>query len=83
MPAVPEGQMGEFAVLVCRHCQQHAIRNPLRERERGFCQKCMEYICDGCVAAMRAPDYVHQPFLAKAEAALERVAKNLPPLLKG
>lgn len=91
MPSVPEGRMMEMAVLVCLHCQQHAIKNPERTRERGYCPKCDGYICDNCSLGMRAPDYVHTPFKKVIDTVLEsnfrysQADPNLdtPPLLKG
>jgi len=88
MPAVPEGKMGEYKVLVCWHCNQHLIVNPLRQRERGFCRSCMEYICDVCVADAQRPDYAHKPLMAKVDETLERISRTepnleLPPLLRG
>jgi hypothetical protein len=56
---VKEGQLFEADTLRCCHCGGQYILNPLRKRERGFCFKCMEYLCDGCQAAANQPDYVH------------------------
>ena len=45
----------ETGVLTCAHCQTVVLVNPLRARERGWCQKCDHYICDspGCNAGCR------------------------------
>jgi hypothetical protein len=60
---VGEGRLFEAATLMCHHCHQIAIKNPLRQRERAFCMACGgAYICDLCDAERRKPDYVHMPF---------------------
>jgi Zn-finger nucleic acid-binding protein len=89
MPAVPEGTMLEAAVLVCLHCQQHAIMNPRRTRERGYCPKCDGYICDICSLNARAADYVHRPFKKLVDDVMTSTAHSqadahlvLPPILK-
>jgi hypothetical protein len=59
---VSEGKLFEAATLMCHHCQQVAIKNPLRTRERAFCLACGgAYICDLCDDERRKPDYVHLP----------------------
>lgn len=45
-----EGKTLEAATLTCSHCNAIVVKNPGRTRERGFCPKCNEYICDPCVA---------------------------------
>ena len=60
---VGEGKLFEAATLQCNHCNQIAVLNPLRARERAFCMACAgAYICDLCDAERRKPDYVHMPF---------------------
>ena len=60
---VGEGKLFEAATLMCVHCNQVVIRNPLREHERAFCMQCGgAYICDLCEAERRKPDYEHLPF---------------------
>src|SRR5262245_28608223 len=61
---VAEGKLFEAATQSCYHCGGVVVLNPLRTRERGHCFKCNRYICDLCVEAMRAPDYVHLPVKA-------------------
>lgn len=56
---VREGAVFEAATYSCVHCQGVVIMNPLRTRERAYCSKCDQYICDGCDLARRDPDYVH------------------------
>lgn len=56
------GSMVEMATLTCAHCRGLSIKNPWRQRERGYCAKCDAYICDSCVAIAREPDYQHLPF---------------------
>jgi hypothetical protein len=50
---VPEGAVFECATLVCSHCQQRMIQNPLRTRERQYCAGCDHYICDGCAVILK------------------------------
>jgi hypothetical protein len=60
---VSEGTLFEAATLMCAHCQQIVIKNPLRDRERAYCVQCSgAYICDQCDARRREPDYVHMSF---------------------
>jgi len=60
---VSEGKLFEAATIMCAHCQQIAIKNPLRDRERAYCMQCGgAYICDQCDARRREPDYVHMSF---------------------
>jgi hypothetical protein len=60
---VGEGRVLEAATLMCRHCNQPVVLNPLRTRERAFCMQCGgAYICDLCDAERRRPDYEHLPF---------------------
>jgi hypothetical protein len=57
-----EGTLFEAATIQCTHCQQIAIKNPFRDRERAFCMQCGgAYICDFCDAERRKPDYQHLP----------------------
>lgn len=64
---VKEGALYEADTLRCNHCSTIFIINPLRTRERGHCFKCNSYICDGCLAASRQPDYVHQTVAQKTD----------------
>jgi len=85
-PSIPGGALFEGAVLVCLHCQRHVIKNPKRQRERAYCPSCNGFVCDGCDAQRRAPDYVHRPFAKLVDDTLERGSRSelqLPPLLKG
>lgn len=60
---VGEGKLLEAAMMNCAHCNLPVIKNPLRTRERAHCMECAgAYICDGCDARRREPDYVHLPF---------------------
>lgn len=49
-PVVPEGMLFEADTYTCSHCSTIVIKNPLRERPRNVCRKCMKIICDnpGC-----------------------------------
>lgn len=42
----------EADTYTCPHCHRVVLKNPLRERERNVCRKCMRITCDGasCVA---------------------------------
>lgn len=46
--AVGAGRMLERDVLTCSHCERAVVLQPLRTRDRGYCQKCDHYICDHC-----------------------------------
>ncbi len=46
--AVSGGSMLERDVKTCSHCQRAIVLEPLRVRDRGYCQKCDHYICDSC-----------------------------------
>lgn len=52
VPAVGKGELYESAVFCCSHCQCAVIVNPQRTRERGWCQKCDQYLCDDCSELM-------------------------------
>ena len=47
------GALFESATLTCSHCQRVVVLNPDRSRERGYCTKCDNYLCDQC-ALVRA-----------------------------
>lgn len=68
---VSSGHTLESATITCAHCQVIVVLNPLRTRERGYCQKCDRYVCDnpGCNQACA-------PFLAVIEQAQERAARQ-------
>ena len=51
-PAVAKGDVYESPVLVCSHCQYAIVMNPQRTRERGWCSKCDQYLCDDCTQLM-------------------------------
>jgi hypothetical protein len=38
----------QFATKKCSNCDTQVIINPLRTRERFYCQKCDDYHCDRC-----------------------------------
>lgn len=44
-----DGELTELPTLTCCHCNRVVVLNPLRTRERGYCQKCNAYRCDSCV----------------------------------
>jgi hypothetical protein len=64
---VREGAVLSAATYSCSHCQAVVVMNLLRTRERAYCQKCDQYICDGCDIARRDPDYVHRNVMEVVE----------------
>lgn len=72
-----EGKIFEAATLTCSHCKVAMVKNPLRTRERGHCRKCNHYICDGCVAKSRLPDYSHVPFEKRVQDTMALAAKGI------
>lgn len=56
-PVLPPGAsvgMFEAPTITCKHCQKVLVLNPLRTRDRAWCQKCDHYICDECGAVLTA-----------------------------
>ena len=47
-PVVQGGELYESATNTCGHCMCEVVLNPNRTRERGYCQKCDQYLCDAC-----------------------------------
>jgi hypothetical protein len=45
---VSGGGFHECATYTCSHCQGVVMVDPLRTRERAFCQKCNHRLCDRC-----------------------------------
>ena len=45
---VPGGTKLETATYNCTNCERMIVLNPLRTRERFYCQKCDGYHCDDC-----------------------------------
>lgn len=71
-----EGGVFEADTLTCAHCKGVQIKNPDRTRERGSCQKCSgKYLCDGCWASTRDPDYVHVQYEQARDTTLELGAR--------
>lgn len=42
----PEGSIREMPTMTCAHCNTIVVLNPQRTRERGYCHKCDDYVCD-------------------------------------
>ena len=42
--------MYESATYTCSHCNAVVVIEPRRTRERGYCRKCSQRICDSCEA---------------------------------
>jgi hypothetical protein len=83
---VREGKVFEAATLTCAHCRTVVIKNPDRLRDRGRCNYCDAYVCDGCAVAMRDPNYVHLPWTKRVDEHMDREARPdpfiLPPILR-
>ena len=49
-PLMPVGRGRKFEAptFTCHHCDRIVILNPLRNRDRGYCQKCHHQLCDNC-----------------------------------
>lgn len=71
-----EGRFLESATITCAHCLGVVVKNPMRIRERGYCQKCDRYLCDGCDAKRHAPEYVHASGHAIHDAVADHAAKG-------
>lgn len=65
----------EFATYTCSHCQRMVVRNPGRERERGYCPKCDRIVCDECEAA-RVQTGICKPFSQVVDEYIENLAKG-------
>jgi len=72
-----EGKLFEAATMSCSHCQGSVVKNPLRTRDRAYCQKCDHYICDACDAQRALPEYDHTPYAKLSDMVLESVAKGM------
>lgn len=65
-PAVGADKKGEFSTLTCCHCNTVVILNPLRTRNRNYCAKCDQYVCDnpacnaGCMNFDKLLDFVQE-----------------------
>jgi hypothetical protein len=44
--AAQPGTALEAATITCAHCHMTFLRNPQRQRARGYCAKCHHYLCD-------------------------------------
>lgn len=64
----------ECGMLTCSHCQRQMQANPLRTRDRGYCQKCDHYLCDGC-EALRSKTGECLPFVALLDRLQEAALK--------
>lgn len=61
IPGMPRaGAFTEVRTISCRHCGGAWVVNPWRTRPREYCRHCNRYICDGCFARSKQPDYVHR-----------------------
>lgn len=79
-PDAPPGagrSLWEMPTLGCPHCGKQQIVNPLRTRDRPWCQKCDAYICDDCKLVMVTTGK-HRPFTAIIDEIQGRAAKGVP-----
>ena len=67
-PGIP--RFLEGAANRCAHCHAIVIRNPERERPRGYCRKCDAYVCDTCGAKQTCTPY--EGFIDQTMTALAR-----------
>jgi len=50
---IPKGTLFEAATYMCPKCQKMVIRNPDRDRSRGYCRKCDRDVCDHCAVQLK------------------------------
>lgn len=72
------GRILESATYTCRHCRGVVVKNPHRIRERAHCQKCNDFICDGCHAKTMDPLYIHLAYDEKVDKTLELAERGMP-----
>lgn len=53
MLPIPKGTLFEAATYTCPRCQALVIRNPDRDRARGYCRKCDHDVCDKCALQLK------------------------------
>lgn len=86
LPAGAGKGLFESATFTCSHCNAVVILNPKRTRERGFCRKCSQCICDICTTRM-ALTLECKPMAQIIDEALEAAVKQadspVPSLLLG
>jgi hypothetical protein len=75
-PAVGAGQFYESATKTCQHCTRIVVLNPDRSRERNYCRKCGDYICDDCAMTMKVSGE-HKSFSQIADEVLEAAHRRL------
>lgn len=84
--AVGADEKGEFATVTCCHCNTIVILNPLRTRNRNYCYKCDQYVCDnpacnvGCLNFDKLLDFVQDMNARTEDRGL--VVSGLPDLSK-
>jgi phage terminase large subunit GpA-like protein len=75
MPVGSGMGMYESATYTCSHCNSIVVIEPKRTRDRGFCRKCSQRICDGCTTVM-ALTLECVPMSMKIDLALEQAIKG-------
>lgn len=63
----------ESATYTCSHCNYVVVIEPKRTRERGYCRKCDQRICDACTAIL-AKTFECLPMKKLADDVLEAAA---------
>lgn len=71
-----EGKTLEAPTLTCAHCKGSVVLNPERIRKREYCQKCDDYVCDGCYALTQLPDYAHVSYMKISDLLLNDAEKG-------
>jgi hypothetical protein len=72
---VGKGIKFESATYNCSHCTSTIIKNPLRNRERGYCPKCNAMICDLC-EEHRVKTGICRPFKQIVDEFVDAAAKG-------
>lgn len=78
MPVGAGKGLFESATFTCSHCNAVVVLNPKRTRERGYCRKCSQCICDLCTARM-ALTLECKPMAQIIDEALEAAVKQAEP----
>jgi hypothetical protein len=66
----------ESPTITCSHCHRVVVLNPLRTRERGYCPKCDNYICDECEAVRVARGFECLPMTQVFDELENRIIKD-------
>jgi phage terminase large subunit GpA-like protein len=69
----------ESATYTCSHCNAVVVIEPKRTRDRGYCRKCSQRICDGC-NALYAKAFECIPMSMIVEQVQEAAEKKADPM---